>query len=248
MNEWELARYLIDSKKCIDSLIYIENNFEPLSNLDLKSIIDSKLRLYYIDLCIIFDYSFNKPELKKLKSDDKIVNKIYYERDKNNAHKDIDYKKNNQKIDVLISELKNKLLHCFEVCRNSLPKEITLDYVAYDRNLFRFVNMITPEIENKLNELLYNQKKSNNNYSKDFKVFNDTEDIRSITGLNDYAVLLDNGINLKECLQNRQDACIKINVLFNQNIWVTLKASKKSLQDNENIFIKFLNEIKNRYS
>mgnify|MGYP004564398729 FL=1 len=99
--------------------------------------------------------------------------------------------------------------------------------------------MITPEIENKLNELLYNQKKSNNNYSKDFKVFNDTEDIRTITDLNDYAVLLDNGINLKEGLQNRQNACIKINVLFNQNIWVTLKASKKLLQDNENIFIKF---------
>ena len=96
MNEWELARYLIDSKKCIDTLMYIENNFESLSNLDLKSIIDSKLRLYYIDLCIIFDYSFNKTELKKLKSDDKIVKKIYYERDKNNAHKDIDYKKNNQ--------------------------------------------------------------------------------------------------------------------------------------------------------
>lgn len=117
--------------------------------------------------------------------------------------------------------------------------------MAYDRNLFRFVNMITPEIENKLNELLYNQKKSNNNYSKDFKVFNnDTEDIRTITDLNDYAVLFDNGINLKEGLQNRQDACIKINVLFNQNIWVTLKDSEKLLQDNENILIKFLNEIK----
>lgn len=116
MNEWELARYLIDSKKCIDSLMYIENNFEPLSNLDLKSIIDSKLRLYYIDLCIIFDYSFNK------------------------------------------TELKNKLLYCFKVCQNSLPKEITLDYVTYDKNLFRYVNMITPEIENKLNELLYNKK------------------------------------------------------------------------------------------
>lgn len=125
-----------------------------------------------------------------------------------------------------------------------MPKEITLDYVAYDRNLFRFVNMITPETENKLDELLYNQKKSNNNYSKDFKVFNDTEDIRSITDLNDYAVLLENGINLKEVLQNRQDACIKIIVLFNQNILVTLKASNKLLQDNENIFIKFLNKIK----
>lgn len=76
------------------------------------------------------------------------------------------------------------------------------------------------------------------------KVFNDTEDIRTIADLEDYAVLLDTGITLKEGLQNRQDACIKINVLFNQNIWATLKLSKEFLQDNENMFIEFLNEIK----
>lgn len=113
--------------------------------------------MYYINLCIIFDYSFKKSELRKIKTEDKIINKIYYERDKNNAHKDVDYKKNNQEFKILISDLKNKLLHCFKICNNSLPKEITLDYVSYDRNLFRFVNMITPDIENKLNKLLYNK-------------------------------------------------------------------------------------------
>lgn len=245
MNEWELARYLMDSKKCIDSLMYIENNFEQLSNLDLKSIIDSKLRLYYINLCIIFDYSFNKTELKKLKADDKLVNKIYYERDKNNAHKDVDYKKNNQEFDVLISELKNKLLHCFEVCQNSLPKEITLDYVAYDRNLFRFVNMITPEIENKLNKLLYIQKDLNHDDSKELKVFNDTEDIRTIIYSNEYSVLIDNGIILKEGLQNRQDSCIKINVLYKQNVWLKINATSELLEENEKMFVKLLSKIKN---
>ena len=247
MSEWELARYLIDSKKSIDSLMYIKNNFEKISNLDLKSIIDSKLRLYYINLCVILDYSFNKTKLKEIKTEDEIVKKIYYERDKNSAHKDVDYKKSNQKLDVLISELKSDLLHCFEVCKNNLPKEITLDYVEYDRNLYRFVNMITPEIEDKLNELLYGQKNISNSYSKELKVFNDTEDIRSITNINEYAVLIDNGITLKEGLQNRQDSCIKNNVLYKQNIWVKINSTDELHQEYESIIIKLLNEIKNTY-
>lgn len=247
MSEWELARYLIDSKKCIDSLMYIKNNFEKISNLDLKSIIDSKLRLYYINLCVILDHSFNKTKLKEIKTEDEIVKKIYYERDKNSAHKDVDYKKSNQKLDVLISELKSYLLHCFEVCKNKLPKEITLDYVEYDRNLFRFVNMITPKIEDKLNELLYEQKNISNSYSKELKVFNDTEDIRTITNINEHAVLIDNGINLKEGLQNRQDSCIKNNVLYKQNIWVKTNSTAELYQEYESTIIKLLNEIKNTY-
>ena len=33
--------------------------------------------------------------------------------------------------------------------------------------------------------------------------------------------MIENGLNSKEGLQNRQDSCIKINVLFNQNVWAT---------------------------
>ena len=39
------------------------------------------------------------------------------------------------------------------------------------------------------------------------------------------AVMFENGLNSKEGLQNRQDSCIKINVLFNQNVWATPNAS-----------------------
>lgn len=28
MNKWELSRCLVDAKKCIDSLMYVENNLK----------------------------------------------------------------------------------------------------------------------------------------------------------------------------------------------------------------------------
>ena len=51
------------------------------------------------------------------------------------------------------------------------------------------------------------------------KIFQEAEDIRIIKNKNDYAVIIENGINFYEALQNRQDACIKINVLYNLETW-----------------------------
>ena len=93
MTSWELARYLIDAKKVIDSLMYIDINNDKMRNLDLRSIINEKERLFYINLVVVIDNCFNKKESKELKRTDSIIDSIYYERDKNNAHKDIDYKK-----------------------------------------------------------------------------------------------------------------------------------------------------------
>ena len=39
----------------------------------------------------------------------------------------------------------------------------------------------------------------------------------------DYGVIMECGLNFYEGLQNRQDACIRINVLFDKNIWCSLK-------------------------
>lgn len=36
MTEWELARYLIDAKKNIDSLLFIQLNIEKLTYLNIK--------------------------------------------------------------------------------------------------------------------------------------------------------------------------------------------------------------------
>lgn len=244
MKEWELARYLIDAKKCVDSLMYINENKSEIVNLDLKEIIDAKIRLYYINICVIFDHSYLKKELKELKENNFEVKRIFYERDKNNAHKDIDYKKEEiSNMIELIGLLKKRLSICFELCKSQLPKSITMTYISYDRNLFRFIHMISPKMEDKINKVLYA------NYMDDsvtrFEIFNDTEDIRTIDNPKSYAVMLNSGLNLKEGLQNRQDACIRINVLYNENVWVDIKDSNLELMNqNEKTFINLLDEIK----
>ncbi len=244
MKEWELARYLIDAKKCVDSLMYINESKSEIVNLELKEIIDAKIRLYYINLCVIFDHSYSKKELKELKENNFEVKRIFYERDKNNAHKDIDYKKEEiPNMIELIDLLKKRLSICFELCKSQLPKSITITYISYDRNLFRFIHMISPKMEDKINKVLYA------NYMDDsvtrFEIFNDTEDIRTIDNSKSYAVMLNNGLNMKEGLQNRQDACIRINVLYNENVWVDVKDSDlEFINQSEKIFINILNEIK----
>ena len=54
-------------------------------------------------------------------------------------------------------------------------------------------------------------------------ILDSVDDIRELSEeeKNRQAVMIENGLNSKEGLQNRQDSCIKINVLFNQNVWAT---------------------------
>ena len=244
MNEWQLARYLIDAKKCVDSLLYINNNIDKVSNLDLFEIIEGKLRHFYLNLCILLGNSFSVKEIREFKKNDDVIKSIYYERDKNYAHKDIDYEKrtfNNRK--TLICKLQRELNYCLKVCGGKLPDCISINYMAYDKNLFRFVNQISPILERKINNALY----SNNNliYGKKYRVFSNSEDIKSVLKKDEYVVIIENGLTLKEGLQNRQDACIKINVLHNTNMWCTMpKKNEKIFEDNEKDFIIFLNEVK----
>lgn len=246
MNDWQLARYLIDAKKCIDSLLYIDENIDNISNLNIYEIIEAKLRHFYINLCILLDNGLSSTILKKLKKEDDNIKNIYYERDKNYAHKDINYERkefDNRK--SLICKLQKEIEYCFKVCKEKLPKCITINYVSYDKNLFRFANQISPILEKELKNVLY----SNNNLinGENYKVFNDTEEIKNVANNNEYAVIIENGLTLKEGLQNRQDSCIKINVLYNLNTWCTISQKDENiLEINEKDFIAALNVIKNR--
>ncbi len=244
MKKWELTRYLIDAKKCIDSLLYINENFDKLINLDLREIIENKRRHFYINLCIIFDNSFSKQELKKIKNDSKIVDHIYYERDKNYAHKDDDYIKGKEaKLIGIIDRMKKELKECNEICEQKLPKEITIDYVSHDMNLFRYINLISVELENKIEKVLYCKDKVKEGL--EYKVFDDTEDIREVNENTEYAVILKNGLTMKETLQNMQDAFIKINVLHNANMWVKLNGTQRHILDSdEQLHIKMIDEIR----
>ena len=50
MTKWEVARYLIDAKKCIDSIWYIADNTKSLSNINLRKKTNELLREFYIFL------------------------------------------------------------------------------------------------------------------------------------------------------------------------------------------------------
>lgn len=227
MTPWEIAKYLIDCKKDIDSIMFISENVRSISNLNLKSILDSRLRDFYIKIRVVYDKSFSKKEKIKLCQTDAVLERTLYETDKNYAHKDDNYIPSEVEFAELISTLKERLEHCKELCKSCIPN-ITLDYVPYDRDLYRFINCITPAVEEELQRKLYPRytKTFNETLGKGVKTFHDIENIKMINNPGDYGVIMECGLNELEGLQNRQDACIRVNVLFNQNMWCTLRKNK----------------------
>ena len=225
MTSWEIARYFIDCKKDIDSIMFISENVRKISNLNLKSILDSRLRDYYIKIRVVYDKSIKKSTQKELCKTDQILERTLHEADKNYAHKDDDYVPTELEFRELIDTLKERLEHCKTLCKDSLPDIITIDYVPYDRDLYRFMNCITPEKEEELQYKLFP------NYKRTFeevmgpmlKHFKDVEDIKTINNPGHYGVIMECGLNAYEGLQNRQDACIRMNVLFGENCWCSLK-------------------------
>ena len=67
------------------------------------------------------------------------------------------------------------------------------------------------------------------------KVFNDTEDIRKIENehKSEYGVVVSNGLCFNEGVQERQDGCIKINVLFGGDIWCSV--NRETMEDAEKL-------------
>ena len=244
MKKWQISGYLIESKKCVDSLMFIDKNIDNLKNLDINSLMEEKIQKLYINLRVIYDKCLNKSEKTLLKEKDKIYTETFYHRDKKYAHKDDNYHKKGYKSRLeLIEDLKEKVVHCFEICKSKLPEEITLDFIPYDKNLYRLMSNITPEKEEFLKQVLYKQNEGNNDKTiKEFKVFNEIEDINDIKNTKEYAALVENGISLFEGLQNRQDACIRINLLHDTNIWCKVD---DNITIAEEMYEKIVNKILN---
>lgn len=226
MTNWELARYLIDAKRNVDSVLYISEHGQELSNINLREKINNIRRSFFINCCVVLDKSVKK---KEICASDNVIDSIYRERDKNGAHKDENYQpKEYTSISEIADEMKEQIIHVKNACASSLPDCITLDFVPHDRELFRLVNGVTSDTEDEINRTKYPLRNasipSNKGISK--KVFYDTEDIRKISKheRSDYAVIFENGINQYEALQNRQDSCILVNVLFGQNMWCSVNS------------------------
>lgn len=127
MKQWELARYLIDAKKCVDSVLYIADNAEKLRYFGLKELVDEKRNTFYINCCAVIDHTIatKTKDKKDLCAQDSIAELLYRERDKNSAHKDEDYIP--QEFDKLIQiaeQMKAQLIHIADLCKEYIPSHL----------------------------------------------------------------------------------------------------------------------------
>lgn len=229
MKEWELARYLIDAKKNIDSIMYIDQNVDELSYINIKDKIRSIQTQFYLNLCYILDDVYGNGQKKEI-CENGVIDSIYRERDKDKAHKDKNYKKNTyNNIEEMINVMKNQILEVRKVCEKSIPSILTLDFVPHDKELFRLVHRLNKSEEEKIKQKKYTKTSIKEINKK--KIFDDTEDIRNINfnEIRDYAVLMNDGINLYEGIQERQDSCVNLNVLFNGNLWVRFNEKNRTI-------------------
>ena len=89
MDKWELTRYILDAKKSIDTMLYLSEDGEKLSMIDIREEVNEVKRKFYVNVCIVLDKCFLKQKKEICK--ERIIASVYYERDKNYAHKDDNY-------------------------------------------------------------------------------------------------------------------------------------------------------------
>lgn len=231
MNSWELARYFMDAKKCVDTMLYLAENAEAVSMIDIREKVTETRRKFYINSCVVLDKSF--PKDKKAICQDETIERIYYERDKNSAHKDEEYHaKQYESLEEIADEMKNQLLAVKSLCDDYLPEQLTVDFVTFDSGLYRLAKGITKDKEEEIFSRKFPLRNSLNISPEEGivkKVFSDTEDLRDIpeNSRSGYATLIRMGICMEESVQRLQDDCIKTNVLFDDtNMWVTIELEK----------------------
>lgn len=125
-------------------MLYISDNIKRIKNLSIKEKVSLTRDKFYINCCVILDaYINNRKNLKKeLCKSDEIVNHLYYERDKHSAHKDGKYtSKDYESLKEIAEEMKTEIEHVKDVCSTILPDIVTLQFVSYDGDLFRMVQL-----------------------------------------------------------------------------------------------------------
>lgn len=211
-------------------MMYLAENVSKLRYIGVSDKCKIIRMNFYIKCCVVIDKHLENIKAKKkdFYRDDNIIERLYYERDKNSAHKDDEYQgADYDSLSRIAEEMKTQLQHVFDRCRSSLPDNITLDFVSHDKEMFRFVHRITDEQEDEINERKYPmaQKYSpNSSEGKTFKIFSDPEDIKKISKekQEEYCVIFRNGICFNEGIQERQDSCIAMNVIYDTNTWCSL--------------------------
>lgn len=224
--KWQLAQCLIDAKKTVDSMLYIAENGEQLSNIGLRDKTRELRRTFYINCGNLLDKSFPKKK-KEILSDD-VVKQVYYERDKHYAHKDSNYqRKEYNSLSEIAEEMQLQLSHLREFCKSELPEVVTLDFVPFDSQLFRLLNGVTRDIEKEIWDKQHpfgDVPAPSGPATKTLPLLNDIDELHSIpdSKRKEYAVLLQTGICMEETIQKLQDGCIRANVLLGGDLWFSL--------------------------
>ena len=65
MKPWEVAKYLIDAKKDIDSILYLEDNYQYLSIQIRKDYVDRIRDHFYINCCNVLDEYIQQKKISK---------------------------------------------------------------------------------------------------------------------------------------------------------------------------------------
>lgn len=231
-SQWELAKYLIDAKKDIDSIMFISENINQFHAIIIKEYIERNRSDFYINLCVILDDHCKRNQItnkNKKEYFDKIsliIDGIYFERDKNYAHKDDDYRETNYNtIDEMICSMKKQIYKVKDICKITLPEVITLDFVPYDKTLFRLINGITRKKEEEILKTKHKEYRTIYEHEQNDELYIKlVTNINSLKGLSKeeqqkFGVILEDGLNYFEGLQNRQDYCILINYIHGLESW-----------------------------
>ena len=122
--------------------------------------------------------------------------------------------------------MEKQIIHVRGVAASCLPENVTLDFVPHDRELFRFVHHVTADVEDEISKRKYPLRNcfQGTNEGIARRILNDTEELRRIDEeeKDKYCVVIANGLSFYEGVQEQQDACVKINMLFGENMWCSV--------------------------
>ena len=241
---WINTEYFINAFRCICALSYLEKHNEICRFINAKDFIDGKLHRFFINLCALVDkhceyaISSKRSAYKKMiKTMCPAFNWMFYERDKNAAHKDSNYNVTlnmNVSMPKLIRKMKHAIRTVECICSDVISDKIEYEYYAYDSLLFRYVNGITPSLEKSFNDIIYIKPQLEPKDAIFFYNISDARQVRYLEQDINYCAICTNGLMgcPYDMLEHRQDFCFIVNAWLNHDLWVTLNNSdaKKMLQ------------------
>lgn len=232
---WINTKYFLDAMRCVCSLLYFRDHCRECEFIDTVDFVDAKLHRFFINLCALIDMHCNNVVSRKKQSVYKKMLKtmcpsfhwLFYERDKNAAHKDSDYYFDYRlSYDVLLPKMKKAIKDVKLICNDVFSTVVPLCFYSYDPLLYRYINGITPAYEKKINHLCYLRPDAVGNVC--FGQFDAISDIRQVRYLSDFkrpAVFGTNGFIFEkyDMLQHFEDFLIRLNGVYNWDAWITLR-------------------------